>query len=170
MQRVAPEPPRVSDIVEAAGSSKKAFYRYFAGKDDLLLAVMERGIGLVVSYLGHQMDKADDPGDRVARWITGALAQVSDPHLISMSRAVAEQLARTEPVDAIMAPMRDLLIAPIAALGSEDPGRDADAIFHLTIATMRRYVGSGAQPEPADVAHLVRFCMRGIDSHREDQR
>ncbi len=45
MERVAPEPPRVSDIVAEAGSSNKAFYRYFAGKDDLILAVMERGVG-----------------------------------------------------------------------------------------------------------------------------
>ncbi|CAJ1581321.1 helix-turn-helix domain-containing protein [[Mycobacterium] wendilense] len=171
MQRVAPEAPRVSDIVTEAGSSKKAFYRYFAGKDDLLLAVMERGIGVVVSYLSHQMDKADRPADKVARWITGALAQVSDPHLTSMSRAVVEQMtspAATDSVTGIMAPMRDMLIAPIAALGSDDPGRDAEAIFQLTIATMRRYVGSGTHPEPDDVTHLVRFCLRGLDAVGED--
>jgi len=46
MERVAPEPPRVSDIVAEAGSSNKAFYRYFAGKDDLILAVMERGVAI----------------------------------------------------------------------------------------------------------------------------
>ena len=51
MERAAPEPPRVSDIVAEAGSSNKAFYRYFAGKDDLILAVMERGVAIVVSYL-----------------------------------------------------------------------------------------------------------------------
>ncbi|MFA5711711.1 TetR/AcrR family transcriptional regulator [Mycolicibacterium sp.] len=168
MQRVAPEPPRVSDIVAEAGSSKKAFYRYFAGKDDLLLAVMERGIGIVVSYLEHQMDKAHAPADKVARWVSGALAQVSDPHLTSMSRAVVEQMTRTEPVDGIMAPMRDLLVAPLAALGSDDAGRDAEAIFQLTMATMRRHVGSGTSPRPDDVTHLVRFCLRGIDAVGKD--
>ena len=89
MERVSPDPPRVSDIVAEAGSSKKAFYRYFAGKDDLLLAVMERGVAIIVSYLEHQMAKEDRPEDKIARWIEGALAQVADPHLISMSRAVA---------------------------------------------------------------------------------
>lgn len=167
MQRVAPEPPRVGDIVAEAGASKKAFYRYFAGKDELLLAVMERGIDIVVSYLRHQMDKVDDPRERVVRWISGALAQVSDPHLISMSRAVVEQMTQTEPVDGIMAPLRDLLVAPIAALGSTDPDRDAEAVFQLTIATMRRYVGSGTQPQPADVDHLVRFCLGGLRTHTE---
>ena len=51
MERVAPDPPRVSDIVAEAGSSNKAFYRYFAGKDDLILAVMEPALAL---YLGFQ--------------------------------------------------------------------------------------------------------------------
>ncbi len=170
MQRVAPEPPRVSDIVAEAGASKKGFYRYFAGKDELLLAVMERGIGIVASYLGHQMEKADNPAEKIGRWISGALAQVSDPHLISMSRAVVEQMTQTSPVDGIMAPMRDLLVDPIAQLGSADPDRDAEAVFQLTIATMRRYVGSGTHPLPDDVTHLVRFCLGGLTAETKGAR
>src|SRR5712671_3341840 len=73
MERVAPEPPRVSDIVTEAGSSNKAFYRYFAGKDDVILAVMERGVAIVVSYLQHQMTKERTPAGQVRRWIEGAL-------------------------------------------------------------------------------------------------
>jgi len=164
MQRVAPEAPRVDDIVAEAGSSKKAFYRYFAGKDDLLLAVMERGIGIVTSYLDHQMAKAAGPQAKIASWIEGALAQVSDPHLISMSRAVVQQMTRTDPIEDIMAPLRDLLVGPVTEAGGTDPQRDAEAIFELTIATMRRYVGSHRQPDPADRAHLVRFCLNGLCS------
>ena len=69
MERAAPEPPRVSDIVAEAGSSNKAFYRYFAGKDELILAVMERGVGIVMSYLQHQMAKEPMPHNKIARWI-----------------------------------------------------------------------------------------------------
>lgn len=165
MQRVAPDAPRVSDIVAEAGSSKKAFYRYFAGKDDLLEAVLERGVGIIVSYLDHQMAKAHRPEDRIACWISGVLAQVADPHLISMSRAVAGQLSphdATASADAIMAPMRDLLIGPVSGLNGEDPQRDTDAIYQLTTATMRRYVGSTTHPAPGDIEHLVRFCLRGL--------
>ena len=124
MERVAPEPPRVSDIVAEAGSSNKAFYRYFAGKDDVILAVMERGVAIVVSYLQHQMAKEPTPAAQVQRWIEGALAQVADPHLISMSRAAAGQVSATAnwraADDEIMRPMRDLLTEPVAALGSND--------------------------------------------------
>jgi AcrR family transcriptional regulator len=166
MERVAPEPPRVSDIVAEAGSSNKAFYRYFAGKDDVILAVMERGVAIVVSYLQHQMAKERTPAAQVQRWIEGALAQVADPHLISMSRAAAGQVSATADWraadDEILRPMRDLLIEPVAALGSKDIARDADAVFHCTTTAMRRYLDSAQRPGPDDVDHLVRFCLRGL--------
>jgi AcrR family transcriptional regulator len=166
MERVAPEPPRVSDIVAAAGSSNKAFYRYFAGKDDVILAVMERGVAIVVSYLQHQMAKEPTPAGQLQRWIEGALAQVADPHLISMSRAAAGQISATTDWraadDEIMQPMRDLLAGPVAALNSNDIQRDTDAVFHCTVAAMRRYLDSTQRPDPVDVDHLVQFCLRGL--------
>jgi AcrR family transcriptional regulator len=143
MERVAPEPPRVSDIVTEAGSSNKAFYRYFAGKDDVILAVMERGVGIVVSYLLHQMTKERTPAGQVRRWIEGTTDwRAAD--------------------DAIMRPMRELLIDPIAALGSSDVRRDADAVFLCTVSAMRRYLDSAERPAAADVDHLVKFCLRGL--------
>lgn len=166
MERVAPEAPRVSDIVAEAGSSNKAFYRYFASKEDLILAVMERGVAIVVSYLEHQMAKESKPLDRITRWIEGTLAQVADPHLISMSRAAAGQMSagsnwRTADQD-MMRPLRELLVEPVAALGSTDVERDVEAVFNCTAATMRRYVGSAMAPGADDIAHVVRFCLRGL--------
>jgi AcrR family transcriptional regulator len=164
MQRVSPDAPRVSDIVAAAGVSNKAFYRYFAGKDDLMLAVMERGVGLVVSYLQHQMAKESTPEGKISRWISGALAQVADPELIGMSRAVIGQMSDTRRMgeEETMAAIRDLLVAPIRDLGSTDPQRDADAVFVCTVGTMRRYVNSTDQPGRKDINHLVGFCLRGL--------
>ncbi|HYB39693.1 MAG TPA: helix-turn-helix domain-containing protein [Mycobacterium sp.] len=171
MERVAPEPPRVSDIVAEAGSSNKAFYRYFAGKDDLILAVMERGVAFVVSYLQHQMAKESRPEDKIARWIEGTLAQVADPHLISMSRAAVGQMSAAANVDEeIMRPLRDLLTEPVTTLGSTDIRRDADAVFLCTAATMRRYVGSTDRPGRDDIEHLVRFCLRGLGVTRRAGR
>ena len=166
MERVAPEPPRVSDIVAEAGSSNKAFYRYFAGKDELILAVMERGVAIVVSYLQHQMAKESRPEDRVARWIEGTLAQVAQPDLIRKSRAAAGQMSagtnwRTVDQE-MMWPLRDLLTEPVAALGSSDVERDVEAVFCCTAATLRRYMGSGDRPGPEDIAHVVRFCLLGL--------
>jgi AcrR family transcriptional regulator len=166
MERVAPEAPRVSDIVTEAGSSNKAFYRYFAGKDDLILAVMERGVAIVVSYLQHQMAKESRPQDKIARWIEGTLAQVAEPALIRKSRAAAGQMSagtnwRTVDQE-MMWPLRDLLIEPVAALGSNDVQRDVEAVFCCTAATLRRYLGSADRPGPDDIAHVVQFCLSGL--------
>lgn len=166
MERVAPEPPRVSDIVAEAASSNKAFYRYFAGKDELILAVMERGVAIVVSYLQHQMAKESAPRDKIARWIEGTLAQVAEPDLIRKSRAAAGQMssgANWRTVDqAMMRPLRDLLVEPVAALGSSDVERDVEAVFCCTAATMRRYMDSAIRPGSDDIAHVVRFCLNGL--------
>jgi AcrR family transcriptional regulator len=166
MERVAPEAPRVSDIVAEAGSSNKAFYRYFAGKDELILAVMERGVAIVVSYLQHQMAKESTPQGKIARWIEGTLAQVAQPDLIRKSRAAAGQMSagtnwRTVDQE-MMWPLRDLLTEPVAALGSSDVERDVEAVFCCTAATLRRYMGSADRPGPDDIAHVVRFCLLGL--------
>jgi AcrR family transcriptional regulator len=166
MERVAPEAPRVSDIVAEARSSNKAFYRYFAGKDEVILAVMERGVGIVVSYLQHQMAKESQPRDKIARWVEGTLAQVAEPDLIRKSRAAAGQMSartnwRTGDED-MMRPLRELLVDPVAALGSSDVERDVQAVFCCTAATMRRYMGSADRPEPDDITHVVRFCLNGL--------
>ena len=166
MERVAPEPPRVSDIVAEAGSSNKAFYRYFAGKDELILAVMERGVAIVVSYLQHQMAKESTPQGKIARWIEGTLAQVAQPDLIRKSRAAAGQMSagtnwRTVDQE-MMWPLRDLLTEPVAALGSSDVERDVEAVFCCTAATLQRYMGSSDRPGPDDIAHVVRFCLLGL--------
>jgi AcrR family transcriptional regulator len=166
MQRVAPEPPRVGDIVAEAGSSNKAFYRYFAGKDDLMLAVMERGTAIVVSYLEHQMAKETEPAAKIRRWIEGILAQVADENLISMSRAAAAQISLT--ADRRLAeievtqPLRKLLAEPMSELAIPDPTRSADTVYMCTTATMRTYVASNHQPNRDDIEHLVGFCMRGL--------
>jgi AcrR family transcriptional regulator len=174
MERVAPAAPRVSDIVAAAGTSNKAFYRYFTGKDDLIMAVMERGVGMVASYLEHQMSKEDDPAGKIARWVQGMLAQVSEPRLTRASRAVTAQLAATGQWRAadeqITRPLRDLLLAPVTALGSADPKRDTGAVFAAVFGTMRRCLALEALPGPGDVDHLVSFCLRAIGPDRTRRR
>ncbi|MCV7226414.1 TetR/AcrR family transcriptional regulator [Mycolicibacterium komossense] len=166
MARSAPEPPKVSEIIVEAGSCNKAFYRHFGGKDDLLLAVMQRGIAVVAALLEEQMSRESDPAVKVARWVQGLLAQVTDPHMFSMCAATVAQMSasahRQASDDDVMRPLRELLSEPIERMGRTDPDRDADAVFHCTMGTLRRYVGSERRPPPADVDHLVQFCLSGI--------
>jgi AcrR family transcriptional regulator len=166
MARVAPAEPRVSDIVREAGLSNKAFYRYFDGKEDLILAVLERGVHLLESYLAHQMAKTDDAEQQIARWIEGVLAQAADAKAARATRAVTNQVAlvahRRGPDHETTMPLRTMLTAAIARAGSADPGRDGDAVFEAVFNTMRRHLAAGTRPTPTDTRHLVAFCLRGI--------
>jgi len=67
--------PRVADIVEEAGLSNDAFYRYFPSKDALVQAILEDGADRLCSYLGHQMAKESTPAAKVRAWVEGVLAQ-----------------------------------------------------------------------------------------------
>lgn len=163
LERSAPAPPRVSDIVAAAGTSNAAFYRYFSGKEELILAVMERGVAMTAEHLRRQMTGHDQPGDKVAAWVRGALDQVGEPRRTARSRAVLGQFAAT-PDGQITALMRDLLVEPLTAMGAADPVRDADAVFTTVAGAIRRHAASATQPTAAEVGHLVRFCLAAIDT------
>ncbi|MGO9100742.1 MAG: TetR/AcrR family transcriptional regulator [Mycobacterium sp.] len=162
MERVAPARPRVSDIVEEAGTSNAAFYRYFSGKDDLILAVMERGVGLAASYIQHEMAKEPTPLAAVARWIEGALAQVSDPRLTSMSRAVMTHFTAHKENE-ISEPLHRLLLNQIVAAGCRNPELATDAVFAAVWGTLRKHVEAATQPTPAEVRYLTGFCLKAVD-------
>ena len=163
VERTAPAPPKVSDIVAAASTSNAAFYRYFTGKDELLLAMMERGVGITAAYLAREMARHDDAAAKIRAWVVGALGQVGDPRRTERSRAVLSQFASI-PDGQITAPMRDLLVEPLISLGSVDPERDADALFTTVSGVIRRHAAAITSPTPEEVDHLVRFCLAAVDT------
>ena len=176
MERVAPAAPKVSDIIAEAGTCNKTFYRHFTSKDDLILAVVRRGTARVAAGLAADMSREARPEDQVATWVSGLLAQITDPRLFTLCHATMAQMSapaqnRLNPDSVIgpegtdtmaMAPLRDLLSAPLQQMGRSDPERDADAVFDVTMGTLRRHIGSGHRPPAADVEHLVGFCLGGI--------
>ena len=81
-------PPRVADIVAAAGLSNDAFYRHFPSKDALVAALLEDGTERLQSYLAHQMAKEATPEGKVRRWVEGVLAQAADEDIAATTLAV----------------------------------------------------------------------------------
>jgi AcrR family transcriptional regulator len=165
-ERTAPAPPRVSDIITEARTSNQAFYRYFAGKDDLLRAVRERGTQRLHTYLEHQMGKAGDPTGAVEAWVRGVLAQAVHRHAARQSAAVNLALAGNSGItdDAGTDGLRTQLRDALGAHGSVDPDRDATAVFDTVFGALRRHLARGTAPTAADVDHVVRFVLRAVTS------
>ncbi len=70
---------RVSDICQAAGVTRPAFYALFEGKDDAFLATYRHGIGVVLHLMESAYQQAGDwpAGIRAAlRTLLGTLASV----------------------------------------------------------------------------------------------
>jgi AcrR family transcriptional regulator len=159
--------PRVSDIVREAGLSNQAFYRHFAGKDELLLAVLEEGRRRLYDYLVRRT-AAVGPGEpRVRRWIEGVMEQARNreaaartrPFIVNDSR-LRDRFPRenAQTIELLLDPLR----AAIADAGG-DPQRDAPAVYHLTVGSMHDHLLDRTVPSRDEVEHLVDFALRGID-------
>ena len=157
--------PQVRDIVKAAGLSNQAFYRHFASKDALLLAVLADGQRQLVEYLRARMASSDDAEAQVRLWIEGVLAQARNPEAAEATRPFAingARLADRYPED-LAATRADLLttLAPsVKALGGTD--HDAAFVCELALARMNDAIVQRRSPEPVEVRNLVEFCLAGV--------
>jgi len=168
--------PRVADIVAAAGLSNDAFYRFFASKDALVEAIVERGARTVVGYVRHLMARAAEGGPeaRLRAGIEAVLRQASDEDLARQTRAVLANATGHTPraahatvalVDALAA----LFAQPAAELGAGDPMRAARTTAGGVVAALQYWLFTEEAPGRAETEHLVGFLLAGVrapDSRR----
>ena len=157
--------PQVRDIVRAAGLSNQAFYRHFASKDALLLAVLADGQRQLVEYLERRVAGAADPESQVTRWIEGMLAQARNPAAAEATRPFAmngARLADRYPDD--LAAMRAELVSTLAPSVGALGGNDDDAWFvcDLALARMNDAIAHRRRPSVAEGRRLVAFCLSGV--------
>jgi AcrR family transcriptional regulator len=69
----------VTDVLEGAGLSTRAFYRHFESKDALLLALFRRDSERVNAQLEAAVDAAPSPRAALIGWIEGTLRLAEDP-------------------------------------------------------------------------------------------
>jgi TetR/AcrR family transcriptional regulator, fatty acid metabolism regulator protein len=77
---------RVSDIAKRAGVADGTIYLYFKNKEDLLLSIFEEKMDFLLVELDKALAGADDPIERVRRFVRFHFAQVKE------NRAAAEVL------------------------------------------------------------------------------
>jgi AcrR family transcriptional regulator len=166
MARTGDIDPRVNDIVKEAGLSNQAFYRHFAGKDALLVAVLDEGQRRMVDTLERRMHKVEPGTPRVQAWIEGVLEQARNPEAAANTRPFAINGVRLNDrfpaetrasSDRVIAPLREAI-----AQAGGNPDRDAAIINELAMGTMHRYLVDRTTPSRADIEHVVRFALAGL--------
>ena len=166
MSRTGSIEPQVRDIVREAGLSNQAFYRHFPSKDALLLAVLADGRRRLVSYVEHRLASVTDPRRQVRQWIEALMEQARNAQAAEATRPFALNGARlgdrfpTEMAAGREELVRTLRPAIVAAGG--DP-RDADLVHDLALERMNDALVQRRTPTPAEVDHLVAFCLAAIE-------
>ena len=169
MRRTASLDPPVRDVVREAGLSNQAFYRHFAGKDALMLAVLADGQQRLVSYVAHRISRVDDPHQQVRRWVEAVMEQARNPEAAAATRPFACNSSRlAEQFPGETAASREELVRTlrpaVRAAGGDE--RDAELVHDLVLARMNRALVAGRAPDRKAVHHLVAFVLAAIDRSR----
>jgi AcrR family transcriptional regulator len=165
----------VQQVVQRSGQSLKSFYRYFEGKDGLLLALIEEDTRIGAQALTEWIARHDDPLDRLHGFVSGLLGFLAMGEATYVGMLISEQrrLEQADPdgMTAALAPFTDLLESLLADAGSAGqirPGdcrRDAATLFNLVMHQLQA-LGPGAGRAEAEEAadYLWSFCTTGLAS------
>lgn len=164
----------VQDVVERSKMSIRTFYKYFASKEDLLVAVSETVVAReAVPRLRELVEEHRDPLRRLRAFIEGLVeltAKTTGPVARTLT-SYQNRLAESRPADLsrAMKPQFDLLVELIEDVAHNQPLRRdltvetaARLTHYLVLAAIhRRVLGSeGASDIPAPT--IWQFCASGM--------
>jgi AcrR family transcriptional regulator len=78
----------IADVLSEAGLSTRAFYRHFASKSDLLLAIYDHEVDRYRPLLQRRLDAATTPREALEAWIDELLAAAFEPRRGERTRAM----------------------------------------------------------------------------------
>jgi AcrR family transcriptional regulator len=167
-------PVSVAAILDAAGLSTRAFYRHFASKDELFLAMLKRDSDAVACRLLRLAE--DTPGGPAAQlraWIDYLLGLAYHPrrraHVVVLDSDEVRVAKGYREASAELRADREAILADILVRGCDDgsfplavPERDAAAI-HAVVdrAFVAPLLGLGLDQELL-VGYILDFALRAL--------
>lgn len=160
------------ELIKEAGVALQTFYRYFASKDELLLAVIGDALSEACKQWAEAAKDLPDPLARMHFYITAIVTGSSDSsHNEATARFIAStrwQLHRSFPKELADAeqPYVDLLRTEIAAaneaglIRSADPA--ADAWYIAELARSVYHFHAFAPTRPGVDEELWAFCLQAL--------
>lgn len=164
----------VNAVLEEAGLATRAFYRHFASKDELLLAVYERDAVASMERMRERLRVAGSPRAALEVWIDETLSLSFDARRAARTRPLAAEgawLRHELPAefaaihDGVLAPLREVLadgrargVFPLA-----EPAADARSIHAVAWALVEGRLAGAARPGRRGArAHVLRFCLPAL--------
>jgi len=163
----------VAEVLAEAGLSTRAFYRHFASKDELLLALFDADNEVVRDRVDAAIDSASDPHTALVAWIDQQLALAYAPRRSRRTQVLWAEGRRLQlefPAEferifaAVLAPLERLLEAGRAngAFPTTDPARDARAIHAVTWDLVEARLAGDPTDLAAARAQVLRFCLPAL--------
>ena len=168
----------VAQVAARAEVSLKGFYRCFAGKDDLLVALLEEDSRLGAAILSEMVDAHRDSPARLHAYMTGVFGLLTFPGALGYAELLVREHrrlsdSRPEDLRRALAPMIELLATEIEAAASTgaveslDPQRHARAVFALVLDGIHDVARGAAEPLEV-AAFLWRFWWGGLSGAVDD--
>jgi len=168
------EPTAVQDILTEAGLSTRAFYRHFASKDDLIVAMYRADSQRVASELSTALAAAATPPHAVEAWIDHWLAIAFDPrrarHVRVLSSAEARGAAGFRTVEAESDRISVAMLAQVLSAGRHsgdfpvvEPEEDARAFQAVVVGLLQARLYREYTPTLTSArAHLCSLIGRAV--------
>jgi AcrR family transcriptional regulator len=163
----------VRDVLAQANLGTRAFYRHFASKDELVLAMFTGAAAQEAERLKRKMASATDPLAAVIAWIDGRLDLAFDRRIATKLQALSTeaQLRRREtPAELQLA--YDMMLAPLIeqlrmgqarGLFTEvNPELDARSIHDVVWGVVEAHWSGFPQRKRETRDRVVRFCLLAI--------
>src|SRR4051794_30871330 len=171
----------IQQLVDEAGVALQTFYRHFGGKDELLLALLERSVAEFCAELRRATKDVDDPVERLRRFVTRPLellraGNTTDARAITHEHFRLYQLYPAEVARAtnaftelVLESLQDARTRGLAT--SQDPARDAWMVQELVMTTFHHSAFMDLGPDPDAVSdHLWHFCCAAIGAVATGER
>jgi AcrR family transcriptional regulator len=164
----------VNQVVAAAGTSLKSFYRCFESKDELLVALFQDDARHGAAALAAAVDGYADPVERVRCAVEGLFGFITvDGRLPYAAALVREHLrlseSRPAELRAVLQPFVEIFRVELdnagrsGALRVEDAGRTARTLFHLVVSHLHALICHQIDDPPTAVGdHLWAFCAAAL--------
>lgn len=164
----------VHEVAERAGCSLKGFYRCFASKDDLLVALLAEDSLIGAAILDERVRAHADPRAQVRACVTELFELCALPGATGYARVLVTEHRRlfeerTDDLRAALDPIVRVVARTIddarrhGLVVSESPARDAETVFSLVLDGIHAVTLGWADPRER-AEYLWGFCGRALSA------